>query len=247
MNVQNCATYGNYMQVSKKTLSEGESAHRERREGWQTTRGFTLIEILVAIVLFTVIMTASVGALISINDANRRTQAIRAAIDNVNFAVDSMTRRLRTGTGYHCLSGTESDVFTEAPAPKDCSNPSGNTRIVFKAADSVSGITNLGDIVTYRLVEDRDGLGRIEVRSTESDASVQGEYRAMTATEVDIETLRFIVVGAEATGSTQPYVLVTVRGRVGTGDFRTVKSGALEEISTPFTIQTTVSQRLLNR
>ncbi|MEK7134344.1 MAG: prepilin-type N-terminal cleavage/methylation domain-containing protein [Patescibacteria group bacterium] len=67
-----------------------------------TRRGFTLIEMIVAVSLFTVVMFVSVGALLAIIDANRKANAIRTTMDNLNFAIGSMARDIRTGTIYAC-------------------------------------------------------------------------------------------------------------------------------------------------
>lgn len=82
-------------------------------------RGFTLIEMIVSVSIFTVVMFVAVGALLAITDANRKANAIRTTMDNLNFAVGSMARDIRTGTDYgcdgagNCPSGGESITFTD--------------------------------------------------------------------------------------------------------------------------------------
>jgi len=66
------------------------------------SRGFTLIEMIVSVSIFTVVMFVAVGALLAITDANRKANAIRTTMDNLNFAVGSMARDIRTGTEYGC-------------------------------------------------------------------------------------------------------------------------------------------------
>src|SRR4051812_11444285 len=70
-------------------------------------RGFTLIEMLVSITLFSVVMVMALGALLSLSVADRRAEALKSSIDNLTFALDSMSRAIRTGNTYHCgSSGT---------------------------------------------------------------------------------------------------------------------------------------------
>jgi len=225
----------------------------------QACPGFSLVEILVAITLFSVIMISGVGALISINDANRNTQAMRAAIDNVNFALDNMARRLRTGSNFHCMSLNESDypqseISGVAPDPKDCE--SGEKAIAFSAAEFLGSAISLsssdtisqsgelsGGVIIYRLGAPNpanDNKRAIEVNTREQGGAFSNEYRPVTAPEVDIEDMSFVVIGAEDS-QTQPFVLITLVGSVETGTRRvgdTIKK-------TTFRIQTTVSQRLL--
>ena len=64
------------------------------------SRGFTLVEMLVSIALFSFVMIATTSVLLSVVDANRKAQGLRSAIDNLSLALDSMSRNLRTGSGY---------------------------------------------------------------------------------------------------------------------------------------------------
>jgi len=67
--------------------------------------GFTLIEMIVAVSLFTVVIFVSIGALLTISDASRKANSIRSVMDNLNFAIESMSRSIRTGTDYACVGG----------------------------------------------------------------------------------------------------------------------------------------------
>ena len=58
-------------------------------------RGFTLVEIMVAIGIFVALVTVSMGALASIFDANRKSQSLKAIMTNLNFAVEVMAREIR--------------------------------------------------------------------------------------------------------------------------------------------------------
>jgi prepilin-type N-terminal cleavage/methylation domain-containing protein len=67
-------------------------------------KGFTLIEIMVAVSLFAIVATITTGALVTASNVNRKAQAIKIAIDNLNFAIDSMVLNLQDGKQYHCIS-----------------------------------------------------------------------------------------------------------------------------------------------
>lgn len=73
----------------------------------RTTRGFTLIEFIVAVGIFTVVMIIAIGALLSMVDASRKTESLKSVVNNMNFAMEGMVRRIRTGSNY---SGSGGDI-----------------------------------------------------------------------------------------------------------------------------------------
>lgn len=76
-------------------------------------RGFTLIEIIVALMIFSVVSVVALAALIRIVDANKKAQTIQDAVVNMSFTIESMTRELRTGSAYYCVTlgpGTDLNV-----------------------------------------------------------------------------------------------------------------------------------------
>src|SRR3972149_1703934 len=70
----------------------------------QSKRGFTLIEIMIAITLFTAIMIIGTGAVLQTNSVYKKTQTMRSVMDNLNFIMEDMVRNLRLGSSYHCPS-----------------------------------------------------------------------------------------------------------------------------------------------
>ena len=83
-----------------------------------THKGFTLIELMVATGLFAVVMVLASGAYFMVINLTRQSQSIATGIDNLSFAIETMTRDIRTGTGYSsagtgdCMSGSESNSFS---------------------------------------------------------------------------------------------------------------------------------------
>ena len=70
--------------------------------------GFTLIEIIVSLALFSVVITIAVGALLILIASNRQLQNEQSVLSNLSFALDSMTREIRTGSHYYCDAGASS-------------------------------------------------------------------------------------------------------------------------------------------
>ncbi len=63
-------------------------------------KGFTLIEMMVAVSIFVIVAFIVTTTFISAMDAYRKAQAIRLVTDNVNFALGAMLIDLREGTDY---------------------------------------------------------------------------------------------------------------------------------------------------
>lgn len=186
------------------------------------SRGFTLIELMVSVSVFVIIMVISMGSILSIFDANKKSQSLRTVMDNLNFTLEVMTRTIRFGTNYHC-DVTTGDITT--PAPVDCAL--GRSSIVVKASD--------GRKVAYKLKTDGNGIVRI-ARSING-----GTDYFVTSSDVTITNLTFRVIGSLPYSSTphdlvQPQVIITVNGNAGVR--ATVKS--------TFSLQTTVSQRMFD-
>ena len=63
-------------------------------------KGFTLIELIVALGVFMVVMTMTLSAFLNIIDIQKKTEAFRKVNDNLNFAMEAMMREIREGKGY---------------------------------------------------------------------------------------------------------------------------------------------------
>jgi len=180
-------------------------------------RGFTLIEILIAFAIFAIIMVMAVGSFISLLEANYKAQALKTVVNNLHFALENMSRNIRTGSTYHCGSGGD------LSAPRDCADTPEST-FVFVARD--------GSRVAYR----RNGNTNAIERSIASSP-----YTPLTASDVQVETLHFYVDGADpsnepGSNEEQPRVLIVAKGWM---------KGKSKVVSR-FDIQTLVSQRLLD-
>jgi len=66
--------------------------------------GFTLIEMIVSLAVFSSVITIAVGALLVLVASNEQLQGEQSVMTNLSFALDSMTREIRTGTDYYCRS-----------------------------------------------------------------------------------------------------------------------------------------------
>lgn len=62
--------------------------------------GFTLLEMVVSFGIFAVVIVTAVGAVIAINGAQIKAVNIQNIQDNIRFALESMTKEMRTGKNF---------------------------------------------------------------------------------------------------------------------------------------------------
>jgi prepilin-type N-terminal cleavage/methylation domain-containing protein len=190
-------------------------------------RGFTLIELMVSVAIFAIVMVIALGALLSISAADRKAETIASVMNNLNFAIESMTRNIRTGVDYHCTT----------VGGGDCT--SGSDLFKFTAAN---GLETVYKFDNSALCQQTGAVQGCIVRSTDGGST----YAAITAPEVVVTNvsgtggLTFYLRGS-ALGSSgdnaQPNVVITITGYVQVNP--TQKAN--------FALQTSATQRLYDR
>ena len=203
-------------------------------------KGFTLVEMLVSIAVFMTVMTIAVGSFISILNANKKSQAMKTVVDNVTFAIDSISRSIKTGQDYKCANSTKD---SKVELITSCSE-GGNFIQYYNSTDGK--YTQYIFVKTEDIDSDSLGEGNIQKRICSLDNDSCGDWQSMTGpvSNINIKNMKFYVLGtgteALPYGSKkQPRVIITVEGA--SGD-ESVYS------NTSFMLQTTVSRmyRLAN-
>jgi prepilin-type N-terminal cleavage/methylation domain-containing protein len=201
--------------------------------------GFTLVEMMIAVGLFSVIMTIGIGAILGVNSTHRKTQTMRAVIDNLSFLMEDMARSIRLGDYYYCQDAAPTLLDLTSSDPQnpqasldgeDCSSISFEPFWQFSPSD-------VANQIVYHITEIND-VGTI-VKKTETDSiSNIGEWDPVTPSEVNIDIVRsgFTVTGAgNALDNQQPKATIVLVGTV-----------RISGVSTEFNLQSTVSQRALD-
>ncbi len=67
-------------------------------------RGYTLIELTIAVGVFALVMMLASGAYLVMISLSRQAQGVATGINNLSFAIETMTRDIRTGSNY-CGAG----------------------------------------------------------------------------------------------------------------------------------------------
>jgi prepilin-type N-terminal cleavage/methylation domain-containing protein len=219
----------------------------------QSTRqsGFTLVEMIVSLALFSVVVTISVGALLVLIASNEKLQNEQSVMTNLSFALDSMTREMRTGSFYYCASRPQYN--------------SGGAQAIFDASDSQEGIgTNVRDCATGNSSnQNLQGVSFIEGGDSISGSSNRilyfydgttgpdggkilrrvgdGPPQSVTSSGIFVTAAEFFVTGSRpqsaggALANDQPTVTIVIEAKE-----------ADNPAAKTYQIQTTVTQRSLD-
>lgn len=182
--------------------------------------GFTLVELLVSLTLFIIVVLALIGSLYTVNDASRKVQAMRTVMDNLNFAMESISRTVRTSENITCSGvGSASCPITG----------SGSREIMMNST--------LGERqkVEYKWNPDDKS---VQKRTTNLDSAglpigVSTAWQTITSPEISVDHMVFYIDGADPLDKKQPSVAVQLDG------VASVPNGS----PIPFSIQTYLSQR----
>lgn len=197
--------------------------------------GFTLIEVLVSLSLFSVVLVIVGGTIVSVIDINKRNQATSSVVNNLNYSIDSMIRDIKTGYLYKC-NYDESFTIESMKASNNkgegiCSDEDGITLI--------STISGKDTVVNYKWINPTESNGYIE-KTVYGDSPIS--YSVTDKNSVNIESLKFTVKNPDALDCDidcdygQPSVFVAIKGKAGNQNIDVSK----------FYVQTFISQRVIN-
>lgn len=224
----------------------------QHRPYQRSTQGFTLIEMIVSLALFSVVVTISVGGLLVLIAANKQLQEEQNVLTNLSFAIDSMAREIRTGSSYDCGTrttyghqfGVDDPLVASTPSNtnldtvlatpwEDCPDGNnGNDRLVgMSFIESGDSITGSNDRILYWY--DRDAQALYRRIGTGAPESIVSE-------SVLIVDADFFVTGSYPLGTgtdedrTQPTVTIVL------------EAAAADEPSVTYLMQTSITQRALD-
>ncbi len=146
--------------------------------------GFTLVELMVSLMIFTIVVLAAVGSLYTVNNASRKVQSMRSVLDNLSFAIESISRTVRTSNSVVCGGSLNISGNPNCPFASQATN-------AMLLVDSTIGVHEL---VEYRLGYYSSGNGTIQKRAQES--GVWTNWISLTSPEINIKHLYFYVEGA---------------------------------------------------
>jgi prepilin-type N-terminal cleavage/methylation domain-containing protein len=172
-------------------------------------KGFSLVEILVVLGLFSSIATLSLGALFNAQAINSHLQETQSILDNVNLSVQTITRDIRFGSNFACITSPPGYgiPYYVSEMPHNCTYANGvpGDVIGFKSADAATTT----DRVAYYV--DNGVLYKKEFYQNPASTTIL----QMTSNDVTIKALTFYVEGAEPSASNdykQPLVIMLISG-----------------------------------
>lgn len=198
------------------------------------SRGFSLIEMIVSLGLFSIVITITVGALLSLIASNDQIRGEQSVMTNLAFALDSMTREIRTGSYYYC--GTDpADFATQesfATTTENCDPIDGGIGISFlEGGSSITGDSSDSRIAYYFDADEGKIMRQI------GDSIRQ----SMVGSDILINDMRVWVTGSNTLSNSNPSFSESDQPVV------TILIEAQESATTlPIFIQTSVTQRTLD-
>ncbi len=199
------------------------------RNNIKYNKGFTLLEMIVSLGIFAVVAVIAVGALLKISDANRKSLILKTAVNNLNFALETMSREMRLGSGYTCSPNINS--ITRNGNTTNCSNNGGWVLAFdsqYRGKDSTN--INVECNLTYVYFFDKavNKLKKMQSRYCDDNINDSNKYFDVISPDVNI-----IDSDIRIDRSNQPKAFIWLKGEVGTREFDKVG----------FSLQTTISQR----
>lgn len=193
---------------------------------------------IVSLGIFTIVALVAVGALMKIMDANKKSIALKTAINNMNFTLESISREMRVGKNYQCCSGVGSPDDNNNLTPTLGTNtvgPSGGWTIAFNSSKTKPWLSSPGSchlIYAYKFIP-KDGTTNAKIQKAQQTicefSIADDDFHDLISAEVNIDKS---IVSVD--NSNQPYATFFFHGMTG------VKAKEQAE----FTVQTSVSQRL---
>ena len=165
------------------------------------TFGFTLLEMLVSVAIFTIATFIIMVTLFSVINAQRKVVALQNADDNLRFAFEVMAKEIRTGGNFHCGLNLNDVSIT----PQNC--PSGGVSFTFQNA--------LNQAVTYQINQNQLVKSSNGTRPCDGAPATAEDCLRLTAPAVVIvDRLAFYANGTGSFDGEQSRVTIVIEGQV---------------------------------
>lgn len=214
----------------------------------QNPNGFTLIELLVATTIFTIIAVGGISILLSAQRAYKRLSENRIAVDNINLVLNNMSREIKFGTDYLCLSGNTTDFITDSGHYNSFSTSTVVSSSNFCNAISFTPQDSTTTKIVYFLDKTEFSINEADYNYNFSSGNFdRAKDIRMTSSDFSINDFNTFISGTDisVTGDNdnlQPKVKILISGLIATN--RNNQTGTTATSS--FTVQQVVSQRTLD-
>jgi prepilin-type N-terminal cleavage/methylation domain-containing protein len=213
----------------------------------ETKSGFTLVEMIVSLAIFSIVAVVALGALVKVIGTNKKAQTLQDAITNMSFSLDSMQRELLTGSYYHCSVYDGLSTFSPGNSsgthmsPTISSCPSGTNLIAFESTNYDPSVTPPSPpcplVYAYFFSMNDNSLKKAQQTHC-SDVFDRSWFQSVTPPNVYIATYNLSITNLPlSVNNLSPYPLAFIRlsGFAGVNE--------IEKNRTYFDLQTAVSPR----
>ncbi|MDP3710121.1 MAG: prepilin-type N-terminal cleavage/methylation domain-containing protein [bacterium] len=154
----------------------------------KSSKGFTLLEMIISIGLFSVIVTTAISVMLQVSNAQLKASNVQTILDNIRFSLELITKEMRTGNSYAVNSAC-------------------GTGIAFK--------TSLNEDRAYFLDASTKTVMRATLTPTPADCDgVSGIVQPFTSEDVEIDRLDFQIRGqTSGPDDGQPWVVINLSGK----------------------------------
>lgn len=164
--------------------------------------GFTLVELLVSIALFSILVSIAAGGFVNALRSEREAAAMMSAQSNVSIALEQMTREMRTGYLFcNTIGGTSPSPACASSCIVDPSVPDPNAPDThfWQCSNFLEYYNASGQRIDYSL----DSQGVLY-------RSVDGTAQPLTGSNVSIKYLTFEIWGNTEGDHWNPRVTVSI-------------------------------------
>lgn len=188
--------------------------------------GFTLIELMISVSLYTVIATVLISILLIVSSTNKKLQSNEHAINGLVVSIESMKREIKLGTNFRCdlagsdLSRATGQFIVDDNSPRSASLVTSDCRLDPDAADVYKGgstrltfRTDINTFASYYLGKAPGDITDGIMRVTYNTGGVQvGDPVRLTTDDIDMQLLFFYVEGTDQADARQPIIIIKAKG-----------------------------------
>ncbi|MCF7815738.1 MAG: type II secretion system GspH family protein [Candidatus Pacebacteria bacterium] len=205
-------------------------SNKNARSRKKIVQGFSLIELMVSLSVFSMVMLISTGTLLIMIDINAKAQALYSSTTNISYALDNLTREIRTGYNYNCFHSNDLDVQTLPVKGSTADCPSSDNAIAFTRESDGARVGFRKNDISGSLEKRIDKIG-----NSGSWIPITSD-KAVTVDVFDITVDNSVPYYPATSNTNQPVVDIVVKGSMNNG---------LDQ-NTTFNIQSHIVQRRLD-
>jgi prepilin-type N-terminal cleavage/methylation domain-containing protein len=191
-------------------------------------RGLSIIEMVVALALFSSVALVSLASMVSLIDANEKSRNTSVALDSVSYALEDILRNIRFGRNIYCELGTSFITISPSSTRNTCDYSTGGRNYI--ALENKDGYINFYKYDATAKCIQKKTTSIIWGSQTYSDDGTG--YQCLTSSDIEITRFRFFVIDTNINTKTQRVVMV-IQG----------VSGRQEKSKTTFNMMTSATTR----